>query len=314
MKTEKPENIGSPDRLAEFVTMAKLELTYRLAFVGMHKAAASSALRSTDFTATPTAIARAFTATYMAAFGPETRVRRQIEKCYVLAKMAMIKRLNGFKGRATYEISDAVQKAETPEHRFTFTFDLRDEGAIKELQDSYLFWYGSHYSERISDAIKAAVLKTKFEEGFSRVETGAAIKESVAEIMGLEAGSFSESYFEGLAASVTTTARAAGSLSGLVSGNAQTYVISNPEDERTCPRCSAVVGIPLPVPAAVAQLERLRAAKSVEDVKSAQPWYSITDFLAVGTKVSDLVAAGIILPPFHFLCRCSVDIGPGVIE
>jgi hypothetical protein len=250
-------------------------------------------------------------------------LKKEITNTYKLSKVAGTKRANGKDVSLVYGNKEvrAVLKAETED----VTFTLQDEKAIKALLEHQLFWVDDFYDEVISAAIATAVRETMIELGYGSAQAGVVLGERLTEALGfLEtpagySGSL-EDYLESLAASTVTTARAHGVLRSFSEVGVTHYTITNPMDKRTCEVCAHMNGKVFTVEQGVNQMEAVLAAEDKDAVKKAHPWLSFKELNKISSSagklsgksaISDsqaLASAGQALPPFHFKCRCSIDI------
>lgn len=323
--------------VGEFIRIAAAELALKKAFKRSHRRATERILAVIRESPPKPAQAGAFSARVKRLYesvylsDTETLLEKHIRKVYELNKKAMVRRIKGkIKGEYVYDYSAAFRKAEPPEDpRFTFSFSFVDRRAIDAILRGHFYWYGDHYDKNISEAIKRVIADKSLTAGLGRVEAGMALQRALKRELALTGGGRElavpsgwrgslDQYFEMLAASVTTAARAASTVRAVREAEATRIIISNPMDERTCPRCAVMNGKVFTIGQAGGQLDALLAARSADDMKKAQPWYSTKQFLEIGDKkghVSDsdsarFAAAGIVLPPYHGMCRCTVDLAP----
>lgn len=193
------------------------------------------------------------------------------------------------------------------------TFNLQDERALASLEQDQMLWVGQHYGPEL----RAAVLKAVHDEltkGYGRADIAPALEKAVQKALGYSHAD--AAYFEGLAANVVTTARVKGQMISFVQLDVVTYELVNPMDERTSEICEFLNGKQFSVEDGLNHLSRLAAATSPEDVKSIAPWLSIDEIKQISSGPGQqseadskaLAAAGVLLPPFHFRCRTTIDI------
>jgi hypothetical protein len=92
--------------------------------------------------------------------------------------------------------------------------------------------------------------------------------------------------------------------------------VTNPMDERTCPVCSHMNGKIFEVRHLVDNMEEELAAETKGAVKKAHPWMSVSKLKELSPRAGNVSAAdsarlareGIAQPPYHFRCRCVLDI------
>jgi len=224
------------------------------------------------------------------------------------------------------------EKASDPIATLTPTFSVIDEDAIATLSDHQVFWIGVHYDKALSDTIANTATDAMIKEGFDRAEGAKKVQSELENLFSKAPGAFTAAsivphgwsgsiaqYYEGLAANTMTVARTFGTLNGLQRVGAQSYTISNPMDERTCPVCSNLEGTVFQVSEGADLMNRALATKNPEEVKRIIRWDSLkgiekrTGVTPSGsstskTEASALAKNGYGIPPFHFRCRCTLDI------
>jgi hypothetical protein len=259
----------------------------------------------------------------------EKPTRAAISEIYKLARKAGHKKAAGHSNASLqYSGKDSkaltrVEKADGPTVGLEPSFDLIDDALIEALQEHQLIWIGGYYNNNVQAAVIEAI-KDIAQQGLGRVEASEALSTALESILSraeTPAGyrASTSSYFEGLAANVATNARASGQIRSFETLGVTTYVLVNPMDEKTSEICQHMDGKTFQVADASAQIAALRAATTPEEIKQTAPWLSYQQILEispnpgdVGTEDSDaLASAGVLLPPFHFHCRTTVDIAPG---
>lgn len=246
----------------------------------------------------------------------------EIDYIYRMARIAGHKKVTGkSKGSLQYDTEPfgvlKERRIPIPELK-GFSFTLADEKAIKAIQEQQLFWVGEFvdgFSQSIEDVAREVIL----EVGEDPVRAGIVLKERLREqfdYIQIPEGYIgpAKTYFEGLVANAATVARVQGQLQSFVESGAAAFMIVNPMDERTCPRCSLLDGLKFPIESGIQQMEAEQDADTIDKVKAAHPWFSESKFAEIRSKSTDdalarnFDKAGITLPPFHFRCRCTVDI------
>lgn len=214
--------------------------------------------------------------------------------------------------------AEDVKKAKPPRGRFRATprFDLRDRRASAALGERQVLWIGDHYSDHVAQTIAETTRDTMVEHGTGSVEAGRTLADRVRDELGIVSypgsATSADMYFEGVAANAATVARAYGQIRSFAQVGITKYTIVNPDDERTCPVCSLVNGKVFTTQQAVAQIGREAAAESPDDIRDIHPWLSPVQFKGVSGSSEALAAAGQALPPYHFKCRCAVDIDESI--
>lgn len=249
----------------------------------------------------------------------ESQHFKTIEKAYKLAKKAAHKKIKrNLKGSLQYDTEstrELVKKAR--KYSVDPTFELVDEDAVEALQEKELFWMGEHY-KNVTEPIKEKALEV-IETG--RRATAPVIEKALSAactkvvIPGKFAGTQNQ-YLEGVVANAVTSARVHGQIRSFQELNISQYVIVNPLDERTCPVCGHLDGKIFTIEHGLSVLEAELASMTPEELKEAHPWYSEKQLKEISSRpgpvgkadADALATAGFSMPPFHFRCRCTVDV------
>ena len=264
----------------------------------------------------------------MGRWGGEVKARYAdgLERIYRLAREVGWKKCQGLKqGPLTYDTpttSEAVGKAEGA-RRFAEAkpaFDVIDERAVESLVDHQVFWTGAHYEKNVSDAIARTAKEAIVESGGDPVDAGTRVRAA----LDLELGRAStpagyrgsaEQYFEGLVANAATVARTQGQLRSFVDYGITKYTIMNPLDERTCEICGAMDGKTFTTTQGVGVMAG-ELGSDPGAVQEAHPWLTSEKLEEMGIKRGEgsmedsaaLAEGGFAMPPFHFRCRCTIDV------
>lgn len=149
-----------------------------------------------------------------------------------------------------------------------------------------------------------------------------------------------ESYYEVVAGSFTNRARTFGQLSSLRDAEIKRYVLEAMLDEVTTDICRFMHGKSFEVDSGISTIERVDALEDPNEIKDEQPWVQTrktpdggeelqlvsrgevrtvaritesavgrsdeTGKFSGGMSEAELSAAGVLLPPFHGLCRTTV--------
>lgn len=258
------------------------------------------------------------------------RFNKEWERVYRLARVAGSKRVQGkIKTPLVYDVPTVepnpdlkVTKAiGEPAAEFGFAFDLADEAALAAAKNKNTFWIGEMYDETMSTVISDTVAETSIAAGASRAEAAKLLTTRLTKLLGTVSmptgytGTL-RSYVEGIVANALTTARVQGQIKSFTDLGVTTYEIVNPQDERTCPVCGHMDGKVFTTKQATTLIEEEIAAESPAAVKAVHPWLSLAQMLDISPKPgfqsttdsTSLADAKFNLPPFHFRCRCTVDI------
>jgi hypothetical protein len=116
-----------------------------------------------------------------------------------------------------------------------------------------------------------------------------------------------KSYFA-LAASLQVSRLSAfGFLAKAVERGLEHYRIDAVLDDRTCPVCKELDGKVFPVEAGFAHANMILDVQNPSELQSIAPFYAQDKISVAQLKLystDDLIEQGLLLPPFHFLCRC----------
>lgn len=252
----------------------------------------------------------------------------EIERIYYLARKAGAdKALGKTTASLTYDTEPVAPGPEVEKVTkaidldFDLVFDQVDEDAVAAMNGQNLFWIGEHYGTNVSAAVEETAKEVMIQGGASRAATAEAMERAmIGALSSLYVpngyrGS-SRSYMEGLTANAATTARVQGQVRSFEQIGITTYTIANPSDERTCPICGHMTGKVFTTRQARKQIDLVQAASTPEDVKAAAPWLTVKEMKAISPEAgfqsvsdsTDLSKANFNLPPFHFRCRCTVDV------
>jgi hypothetical protein len=242
----------------------------------------------------------------------------EIARVYRLARIAGYKKATGqtaaslqFNIPKTEGNTNAVLKAKKPKAKGLPVFDLVDEQAVDSLESKNTFWVGNHYDANISDSIKEITKITMIEAGKSPSESGKLMGDRIKTILGtfttpLGYTGTQQQYFEGLVANAMTVGRAYGQLRSFSEIGITKYTIVNPGGDRICPVCEQIQGTTFSTKQGLSQIEKEYSAKNPEDIKRIHPWPKLKDI--DGKNSTELSSQGLSLPPYHFRCRCTVDV------
>jgi hypothetical protein len=256
--------------------------------------------------------------------------KQSIRDIYRLGREAGWKRATGqIKGdRALMFTTENYSQGETvikaapaPEAELLPSFDVFDQNAVKQLNKQNVFWVGKHYSANVAQSISETVRDTMVVTGLGREAAGELLRENLQKQFGKVTvpGGFngsSKSYFEGLAANSATVARVAGQVRSFEQLDVATLEIVNPMDNRTSKQCQHMNGKVFTVEQARSQLDEEIGAKSPDDIKAIHPWLTMSQLEAISPKpgfagkadIEELVKSKVVLPPYHFRCRTTVDV------
>lgn len=255
----------------------------------------------------------------------EQRYLDEVTRIYFLARIAGWKKVNGLiKEDLTYDIPEKptpVEKADRKLVRIKPYFDVIDEQAVSVLRGHQTLWIGTHYDEKVASGIARTAKEWVVEAGKHPRQAAKALKDRLDEALGKVevpkgySGS-AKSYFEGVVANAATVARVQGQMRSFIDYGVTTYEIVNPRDSRTCEECLYMDGKTFSVRQGSEVMNDVMAATTPDQVKHAQPWMNIGQIKAVSDgpgkagpgDAMKLAEARFCLPPFHFKCRCTVDV------
>ena len=246
---------------------------------------------------------------------------KDLREIYELAHIAAARKALGYTdARMDFTTPKrSVEKAEAP--AIKPSFDTLDRRALAALEKRQKIWIGKHYDDNVERQVRSSV-RTSMPKGIGRIAAGKALDEDLARTLGrvrIPKGfnGSNASYFEGLAAHAATQARASAQLNVFRRTGYTMYEIVNPQDHRTCERCQAMDGHVFYVKDGMTQLSRLARTSTPEGVKRAAPYLSRqrARTMTTGPKgtpksTRGLARLGIVMSPFHFKCRCNMDVTP----
>jgi len=244
------------------------------------------------------------------------RYTEDLREVYELAHIAANKRALGRRKRGmefntrSWDTGEVEKAAPIPAAEIGANFDLVDLQNMDAFEDQQLFWIGQHYDENVSKHVHDTARSQIIEQGRGRVEAGKTMQKVVGTALNEVRipGGFNgtaKKYFEGLVANSATVQRVTAEVNSFKRVGIKTYTVVNVLDHRTCVRCDAMNGKTFKISDADKLVTRLRNAKNPTDVKKIQPFMSVAD-----SKLSNaaLVERGNVISPFHYKCRCSIDI------
>jgi hypothetical protein len=249
----------------------------------------------------------------------------ELDKAYRLARIAGWKKATGqTRASLSYDTPNMAELAKAaPRAGFSVlpSFSIVDEGAVEALQEHQVFWLGQLYGDQVSSGVADVAREVMVEAGQDREKAAVLMQERMAEQLGhiRTPNGFhgsAKQYFMGVAANAVTTARAVSQVTSFEEAQVTTYEIVNPQDSRTCQVCNHMDGKKFQVEQARTQIDSVLDAETPDEVKKAHPWLSLTQLKEVSPKAGytsaadskSLADAGQALPPFHFRCRCAVDV------
>lgn len=191
------------------------------------------------------------------------------------------------------------------------TFDVIDEQAIASLEDKNTFWVGNHYDVNISDSVRDTARETMIEAGQSPTTAGKLMETRITGILSTFATPLGYTgtqaqYFEGLVANAMTVGRVYGQLRSFAEIGITKYTIVNPGGSRICPVCLELQGTTFETKQGLQQIQNEYLAKTPKDIKQIHPWPKIGEISGKNSK--ELSSQGVALPPYHFKCRCTIDV------
>lgn len=191
------------------------------------------------------------------------------------------------------------------------TFNLKDREAIQWLQKDAKFWIGTYYDRQLGESISKTVQTEIFDKQLSNRDAADKLKE----ILG---GTFkkSDTYWLGLAGTVSTRAQTFGTINSMVQAGAISYEWNANPDERLCPVCGQLDGNTFSVDSARQHMEDFMFIQNPMVIKDKYPWPSVNPRDLENSKdlneIKDLLNSdpnklnikGWGVPPIHFFCRC----------
>lgn len=259
------------------------------------------------------------------------RYTKDMEDIYKFAHIAAIKRATGYGKKPTVFNTEpflpGIKKAERksppgPVPKITVSFDLIDESALESFKKHQIYWIGQHYKDNVSKHVANTAKEELIRLGRGRVEAGrvmeSVVKTTLSEVRipkGFNGSS--KQYFEGLVANSATTQRVSSQLNVFDRAGFTKYEIVNPDDHRTCEKCQHLDGKQFFVSDGKSIISSVLNAKNPSQIKEIHPFITPRKAIELtnghigpaGTnKTRRLASGGYVMPPFHFRCRCNIDI------
>lgn len=153
----------------------------------------------------------------------------------------------------------------------------------------------NHFSLHVQERIVQLGTQV-LDGGLSRYDAGQLFARELGPSLGQ-----SQSYWAGFANHVTTRSAEFGRVDAYEAVGAERYQIVSVVDKRRSEVCRIMHGKTFPVSAMAGVRDELMAASQPEDVKGVSPWLSAEEI--AGMSEDELIAAGFVMPPFHWSCR-----------
>lgn len=189
-----------------------------------------------------------------------------------------------------------------------------DVSAVEALAEQQLWWIGNLWNDHLSRVISATVSRESLTVGLGREQVGQILEGVVnGSIQGVAVpktfrGS-TEQYFRALAGTVRNQASNFGALGAMRDAGFTTYTIQAVLDERTSDVCREMHGKSFRVSDGVKHVDRIRGVRDPEEYKQVAGWKTAEEVRQISVDGDEesqrraLVAAGVMLPPFHSRCR-----------
>jgi len=245
-----------------------------------------------------------------------------VSQTYRLSEQALLRKAAGKPG---YKNASLVAKA-IGTAQLKPSFNTMDEEAVAWLKESQVFWLGEHFDPITVQLIRDYSMTEL--EGLPGKEAGAKLRDVAEAMYGV--GAFADRgqwYFQGTAVNASTTARVTGTIRQMQKIGVTRYEIVNPMDERTTEICRDMNGKVMEVSAAAGVLDDLMKAKdpgAIKDIHGWDPRGYKDQFDKIGIDITagspfptgkdkDIAKLGFALPPYHFMCRTTVDISTDAV-
>jgi hypothetical protein len=186
-------------------------------------------------------------------------------------------------------------------HKKRVTFSFADTAAHKWLNEHHIYWIGSYYDRFVSGAI-AKEAAIGMEAGLGRVALGRQLSDFFGRYPGVPMRP--DHYWRLIAANAMNRSRQFGLVSGYEEVGVRTLEILAVMDARTSAVCREMNGRKFSLGRAITQRNQMMMAEEPEDVKTISPWLNKIQVAELkGMSTSAINDKGLILPPFHALCR-----------
>jgi len=263
-------------------------------------------------------------------------IQAAVEDAMKLGISAMNKKFQGkYKGTLRYDFVPLSVLKATPDPKLRASFTLADQQAAEALSDDLAFWVGDNYDANLSESVRRIAEQSIINTGADPGRAADELEDVLAREYGYDpmnphTGAYANipvgwsgstrDYFGGVAANAATMGRVGGQLSAMRGVGASSYIIVNPLDERTCAECSYMAaesaGSSMPVGDAYDHFQGMVGATPDQIRNELHPWLKLGQMVSragVSGKWGSgsggkFIKAGLGFPPFHFKCRCTVDL------
>lgn len=206
-------------------------------------------------------------------------------------------------------------------------FTNADEIIMSGLTDNHQLATNAFYKGNLSKEVSQIVNKT-FKEGGNFKETGIKLEKRLLKLLGLKKSKIDlkitqtgyngsiDSYFKGLGETTLNRSRSFSSLRSIADAQISAYIIAAIIDKRTSDICVSMNGRTFKTKEGLQHIDNVVNVKSLDELKSAAPWRrDLSEFGVTERKKmvnnkklsSKLALAGLALPPYHFLCRTTIQ-------
>lgn len=175
------------------------------------------------------------------------------------------------------------------------SLNLTDRRAQRWLHQHHMYWVREHFDAHVTERL-TRLADTALSQGLSRVNAGRLFRNELAGTLGQ-----SDAYWRLTADAITTRSRSFGSIEAMQKAGIDRYMIDAVVDHRTSEICEYLDGRVFEVAEAAAIRDRMIDAETPEEAKQVMPWMRPED--VVDRSESELVALGVMVPPFHGNCR-----------
>jgi hypothetical protein len=239
----------------------------------------------------------------------------EMREVYKLARIAGYKKASGETSASLQFNIPKTTPIEKADSNISVDFDLVDENTMEALENRNIFWVGEHYDKNISDSVKDTAKSVMVEAGESTSLAGQLMGERIKEILSkfITPGGFvgtEKQYFEGLVSNAMTVGRVYGQMRSFSQIGITRYEIVNPGGSRMCEVCANLQGKTFDVKQGLEQITKEFKSSSPEDIKKIHPWLASSK--VIGKSTDSLASMGLSLPPYHFRCRCTIDVSSEV--
>jgi hypothetical protein len=244
-----------------------------------------------------------------------------VEKLGVALGAVLASASSGDVSKAVQAMFQKAKAAAAGELHVQSTFSSLDGRTQEWLQRAYPWWIGGYHSSVLAKQIDAIARYAIIERGLSGSELAALMRDQLSRLYGLGRGRKSpvvvprsfrgqpDLYWVGLANNAATQAMAFARLSAMREAGVLRYAIASVGDERVCALCRFMDGKEFSIADGESFRDAVIATKTPDEYKAVAGWMTVKVAMKLFDEGGDaaLAKTSLLLPSYHFLCRCTVS-------